>query len=278
MRGASTGGQLLLLLLGSAPPQVMGDESPSPPRHSYTRPELTRSCSTAIGYRHAYCVEAAMAKGQCMPSGEAKPCPACDHLKNPKSMWHDPNNEAVMSSWGILMGALPEGFSQLAPSGTGNGEYYTCESYSGQDPPRGQTKGMSFSFWTVSSLSSGGGGGGGSRRRRGRRLREREEPFAVEQQQPDEEDGAERWSGFVTDVLATVASWTGSPDPSRRRRMQYPGYGGGGSVGLCVPEICNANDVKIIAGYCAAVLLYYLPFCSSTLALAPEFGGCAAEL
>eukprot|EP01052_Picozoa_sp_SAG31_P056185 SAG31_NODE_15939_length_730_cov_1.592710_1_plen_139_part_01 len=113
---------------------VVADESPnSRPVHHYARPNLTDSCSSAVGYKHAVCVEDQMKQLKCLPKYGSHPkCPPCDHLKNPHSMWNEatPSLYTVLGSWGVLVGALPQGFTANAPSGTGDGEFYMCDAYS----------------------------------------------------------------------------------------------------------------------------------------------------
>lgn len=68
---------------------IADENPPAPPPHHYARPNLTDSCSSAVGYKHAVCVEDQMKKLKCIPSEENShpKCPPCDHLKNAHSMW-----------------------------------------------------------------------------------------------------------------------------------------------------------------------------------------------
>eukprot|EP01051_Picozoa_sp_SAG22_P014057 SAG22_NODE_1654_length_3892_cov_20.221197_4_plen_273_part_01 len=205
--------------------------------HLHGRPNMTASCSTAIGMRHAVCVEDQMKKLQCFPS-ERNPhpkCPVCDHLKNPHSMWNDPHFESVLGSWGVLVGALPQGFTELAPSGVGDGEYFMCNAY--EDEPA--SKGLSFNFWKISSFGSP------------------DVDLVGAGEQDDAAEDAERGPSMVQHISDTLNLWTStqrSPaavaeaQNSHRRRL-YRGYGGGASLSICVPSSCGENDVKIIAGY-----------------------------
>lgn len=154
----------------------------------------------------------------------------------------NPDLEVILGSWGVLIGALPQGFSELAPSGTGDGEFYMCDAYNDN------TKGLSFDFWKISGFGSPGGGGGGRRRST------KGDGLEHDDDDDDEEEAAAEGVGVVQQSLSdTLFAGTATPQPeglqSSQRRQLYRGYGGGNGLSVCLPSDCNANDVKIISGY-----------------------------
>ena len=161
---------------------------------------------------------------------EAPPAPPAHHRKTPPTISHDcllaagprQNHSMfkskdfgdIISSWGVIEAAPPAPFNMDAPQGAGSGEYYMCQEFD------------DYSFYSVSvGVPSSGGGG---RRRRGATSRE-------------------AYMKRMTETLSSLAQHPA--DIASKRRRLYGGYGGGGnSVGMCLPSVCSAEDVKIITG------------------------------
>ena len=162
---------------------------------------------------------------------EAPPAPPAHHRKTPPTISHDcllaagprQNHSMfkskdfgdIISSWGVIESAPPAPFNMDAPQGAGSGEYYMCQEFD------------DYSFYSVSvGVPSSGGGG---RRRRGATSRE-------------------AYMKRMTETLSSLAQHPA--DIASKRRRLYGGYGGGNSVGMCLPSVCSAEDVKIITGAC----------------------------
>ena len=132
--------------------------------------------------------------------------------------------EDILTSWGVLITGPPTPLNMLAPQGAGTGEYYQCISYDG------------YSFWKVAVGQSGGGGYPGS--------------YDVEHVRPT----IQRNLALIDRVTASLSSLAWHPKQiERTRRRLFGGFGGGESVGVCLPSACSSTDVKIFVGfyYCA---------------------------
>eukprot|EP01043_Picozoa_sp_COSAG02_P085807 COSAG02_NODE_23385_length_720_cov_1.111111_2_plen_157_part_01 len=127
-------------------------------------------------------------------------------------------------------GAPPTPFNMLAPSQAGKGEYYMCREFSDH-----------YNFWSVSvGVPESGGRSHGRRRRSGKRTDADGHPIR-------DLDENEVYMAAVTESLTAIAQHPA--DVATKRRRLFGGFGGGSSVGMCLPKECGKDDVKIITGY-----------------------------
>ena len=195
------------------------------------------------------------------PSGPPPPAPGLSHAcllkagpKQNHSMFHEPEFQSILASWGVLIGAPPSPFNMLEPQGAGSGEYYMCQEF------------PEYDFWSVTvGLPSSGGGG---RRRRSSKNGGNDEDDDAELHPMHDLSTNEGYMAAITHTLGSLAQHPVDIG-KKRRRMQHHGYGGGGSsVALCLPKECGKQDVKIITGY-----YYFWLKCGGTIASADGGGG-----